>query len=175
MYYRYTHRLTEDVSDPHCPSSSTNLISLVRSVPSIKGHLVKCRFQLKPKTLVSPIIPLSQTPGRPTVNPAGPIPEAHPEVGLHSPSSRIIQKSPPTVLRPCPSRPFPTPPSAGCVKYLGRVRPTSAGTLPGASLPASALRPAPRLPAALSRVFCPHKHRRPTRLRRLRWLRAVSD
>lgn len=96
---------------------------------------------------MSPTDPLSQTPDRPTVNAADPIPEAHPEVDLCRPSSRIIQKSP-TVLRPCPSRPFPTPPSAGCVKYLGRVRPTSAGTLPGACLPSSAPRPAPRLPAA---------------------------
>lgn len=77
---------------------------------------------------------LSQTPGRPTVNPPDPTPEARPEVGLHRPCSRVIQK-PPAVLRPRPSGPSPPPAPAGCVKYPGRVRPTSAGTLRGLPSP----------------------------------------
>lgn len=85
---------------------------------------------------------LSQTPGRPTVNPPDPTPEARPEVGLHRPCSRAIQKSP-AVSAPGPgrARQVPRPGSA----HLRR-------DSPRAPLPAPALRPAPRLPAA-SRSF----------------------
>lgn len=85
---------------------------------------------------------LSQTPGRPTVNPPDPTPEARPEVGLHRPCSRAIQVSP-AVSAPGPgrARQVPRPGSA----HLRR-------DPPRAPRPAPALRPAPRLPAA-SRSF----------------------
>lgn len=81
---------------------------------------------------------LSQTPGRPTVNPPDPTPEARPEVGLHRPCSRAIQVSP-AVSAPGPgrARQVPRPGSA----HLRR-------DPPRAPRPAPALRPAPRLPAA---------------------------